>query len=156
MVVRGKDLASGMSQYLVDQIEGTPNIRVWLRANVVEAIGDDHLEALRIRSEDSGVVETVPAQALFIFIGAKPYTEWIANLVAVDPQGYVASGTDIERMRTVPAAWPVRRQPFWLETSVPGIFVAGDVRHRSIKRIASATGEGAMAIHFIHQYLGGI
>ncbi|HMM43028.1 MAG TPA: FAD-dependent oxidoreductase [Thermomicrobiales bacterium] len=156
MVVRGKDLASGMSQYLVDQIEGTPNIRVWLQTNVVEAIGDDHLEALRIRRDDSGTEETVPAQALFIFIGAKPYTEWIASLVAVDPQGYVATGSDIERMRTAPTPWPVRRQPFWLETSVPGIFVAGDVRHRSIKRIASATGEGAMAIHFIHQYLGGI
>lgn len=156
MVVRGKDLASGMSQYLADQIERTPNIRVWLQANVVEAIGDDHLEALRIRSDDSGTEATVPAQALFIFIGAKPYTEWIGNLVAVDPQGYVATGSDIERMRAVPTPWPVRRQPFWLETSVPGIFVAGDVRHRSIKRIASATGEGAMAIHFIHQYLGGI
>ncbi|MCC6935077.1 MAG: FAD-dependent oxidoreductase, partial [Thermomicrobiales bacterium] len=156
MVVRGRDLASGMSQYLVDQIGQIENIRVALQSNVIEAIGDDHLEALRIKHDDTGEIETVPAQGLFIFIGAKPYTSWIADLVAVDPQGYVATGADIERMRTVPTPWPIRRQPFWLETSVPGIFVAGDVRHRSIKRIASATGEGAMAIHFVHQYLGGI
>lgn len=156
MVVRGKTLGSGMSQYLVDQIERTANIRVWLQANIVEAIGDGHLEELRIRHDDTGEDETAPAEALFIFIGARPYTEWIADLVAVDPQGYVATGADIGLMRSVPATWPVRRQPFWLESSVPGIFVAGDVRHRSIKRIASATGEGAMAIHFIHQYLGGV
>lgn len=156
MVVRGRDLASGMSQYLVDQIGQIENIRVALQSNVIEAIGVDHLEALRIKHDDTGEIETVPAQGLFIFIGAKPYTSWIADLVAVDPQGYVATGADIERMRTVPTPWPIRRQPFWLETSVPGIFVAGDVRHRSIKRIASATGEGAMAIHFVHQYLGGI
>jgi len=154
--VRGRDLASGMSQYLVDQIGQIENIRVALQSNVIEAIGDDHLEALRIKHDDTAEIETVPAQGLFIFIGAKPYTSWIADLVAVDPQGYVATGADIERMRTVPTPWPIRRQPFWLETSVPGIFVAGDVRHRSIKRIASATGEGAMAIHFVHQYLGGI
>jgi thioredoxin reductase (NADPH) len=157
MLVRGNDLGkSGMSQYLVDQIEQTDNIRVWLNSNVEEAIGDGHLEALRIMHTDSGELETVPAQALFIFIGAKPYTDWISNLIAADSQSYVLTGPDLDKSRADGARWPLKREPFWLEASVPGVFVAGDVRHRSMKRIASATGEGAMAIHFIHQYLGGL
>jgi thioredoxin reductase (NADPH) len=157
MLVRGNDLGkSGMSQYLVDQIEQTDNIRVWLNSNVEDAIGDGHLEALRIMHTDSGELETVPAQALFIFIGAKPYTDWISNLIAADSQSYVLTGPDLDKSRADGARWPLKREPFWLEASVPGVFVAGDVRHRSMKRIASATGEGAMAIHFIHQYLGGL
>ncbi len=157
MLVRGNDLGkSGMSQYLIDQIDQTDNIRVWLNANIEEAIGENHLEALRIVHTDSGEIETVSAQALFIFIGAKPYTDWINNLIAVDPQSYVLTGPDLGASRADGARWPLKREPFWLEASVPGVFVAGDVRHRSMKRIASATGEGAMAIHFIHQYLGGL
>ena len=120
------------------------------------AIGDGHLESLRIIHTDSGELDSVPAQALFIFIGAKPYTDWISNLIAVDPQCYVLTGPDLDKVRADGARWPLKREPFWLEASVPGVFVAGDVRHRSMKRIASATGEGAMAIHFIHQYLGGL
>lgn len=157
IVVRGDNLGtSGMSQYLIDQIGRTDNIQVWTNANVVEATGDEHLEELRISHSDTGEEEVVPAQALFIFIGARPYTDWIEDLVAIDGQSYILTGPDLEMARNMPAKWPLPRQPFWLETSVPGIFVAGDVRHRSMKRIASATGEGAMAIHFIHQYLGGL
>jgi thioredoxin reductase (NADPH) len=157
LLVRGDDLGrSGMSQYLIDQIDETDNIRVWFRSSVVEALGDEHLEALRIAHSDDSQEELVPAQGLFIFIGAKPHTDWVADLIAVDPQSFVLTGHDIGSAKRAPTHWPLQREPFWLESSVPGIFVAGDVRHRSMKRIASATGEGAMAIHFIHQYLGGL
>jgi thioredoxin reductase (NADPH) len=156
MVVRGNDLGKGMSAYLVDQIEATDNIRVWLNSEIVEAVGDEHLEALRVAHRDSGLEDVVPAHALFIFIGAKPQTEWITDLVAIDPQSYLLTGPDLALARHIPERWTLRRDPFWLEASVPGVFVAGDVRHRSMKRIASAAGEGAMAIHFVHQYLGGL
>lgn len=154
ILVRGDSLTkSGMSQYLVDRIEETPNIHVWKNASVAEAIGDDHLEALRIRDTVSGEESTVSAGAIFIFIGAKPYTEWMADTIAVDPGGYVLTGPDMcQKLNGVPR-WPLQRDPFLLETNIPGVFVAGDLRHRSMKRIASATGEGAMAIHFVHQYL---
>jgi thioredoxin reductase (NADPH) len=155
LVVRGNDLGrSGMSQYLIDNLAKTENVRVWLNSNVVEALGDEHLEALRIKHTDTGTEEVVPAAGLFLFIGASPFTEWIADRVAVDNQNYLLTGPDIAKARNAAARWPLQREPFWLESSVPGVFVAGDVRHRSMKRIASATGEGAMAIHFIHQYLG--
>jgi thioredoxin reductase (NADPH) len=157
LVVRGNDLGkSGMSQYLIEQVDATDNIRVWRNANVAEAIGDDHLSALRIVHGDPATEEVVPAQSLFVFIGAMPYTNWISELIAVDPQQYVLTGPDLDKARDPSKKWSLKREPFWLEASVPGIFVAGDVRHRSMKRIASATGEGAMAIHFIHQYLGGL
>lgn len=156
LVVRGNDLGKGMSQYLVDQVEQAENIRVWLNTNIVEVIGDNHLAELRVAHTDTGAEETVPAQALFVFIGARPYTDWISHLIEVDPQCYVLTGPDLGKGREGGIRWPLKREPFWLEASVPGVFVAGDVRHRSMKRIASATGEGAMAIHFIHQYLGGL
>jgi thioredoxin reductase (NADPH) len=156
LLVRGDDLGKSMSQYLIDQLGETENIRVWYHCGIVEALGDEHLEALCIAHSDTGQDETVPAQGLFIFIGAKPHTDWVADLIAVDAQSFVLTGQDIATTKRLPSRWPLQREPFWLETSVPGIFVAGDVRHRSMKRIASATGEGAMAIHFIHQYLGGL
>jgi thioredoxin reductase (NADPH) len=157
LIVRGNDLGrSGMSQYLIDNLEKIENIRVWLNSSVVEALGESHLEALRIAHSDTGQEETVPAAGLFLFIGASPHTDWIADLVAIDGQNYILTGADLTKARNDSAKWPLQREPFWLESSVPGIFVAGDVRHRSMKRIASATGEGAMAIHFIHQYLGGL
>ena len=157
LLVRGDDLGkSGMSQYLIDQIGETENIRVWRHSSVVEALGNEHLEALCIAHSDTGQQESVPAQGLFIFIGATPHTAWVADLLATDAQSFVLTGQDINMAGRAPTPWGLQREPFWLETSVPGIFVAGDVRHRSMKRIASATGEGAMAIHFIHQYLGGL
>jgi thioredoxin reductase (NADPH) len=154
ILVRGDSLAkSGMSQYLVDRIEETENIHIRRNAEVVEAVGDDHLEALRLRNTVTGEEETVNAAAIFIFIGAKPYTSWLSHTIAVDPGGYVLTGPDMcQKLNGVPR-WSLKRDPFLLETNIPGVFVAGDLRHRSMKRIASATGEGAMAIHFVHQYL---
>jgi thioredoxin reductase (NADPH) len=154
IVVRTDSLEkSGMSRYLVDRIEQTPNIQVVLQTNVVEALGDRHLERLRLINVDSGQETIVPADDLFIFIGAKPSTEWMFGLVALDDAGYVNTGPDLPSSRTAEAAWPLKRPPYLLETNVPGVFSAGDIRHQSVKRIASATGEGAMAIHFVHRYL---
>jgi thioredoxin reductase (NADPH) len=154
MIVRGDSLAkSGMSRYLSDRIEQTPNIDVWFNSSVVEAMGSDHLEALRIANNRTGEERTTPADDLFIFIGAKPYTTWIRELVALDGAGYVLTGPDIAKAANDAPRWPLPRDAFLLETSVPGIFAAGDVRHQSVKRIASATGEGAMAIQFVHRYL---
>ncbi|MFW6074381.1 MAG: FAD-dependent oxidoreductase [Chloroflexota bacterium] len=153
LIVRGDNLdKSGMSRYLIDRLETTENIFVKYRSNVIEALGDTHLEALRIEDHD-GNVDTVKADGLYIFIGAKPYTDWLDGTIALDGPGYVLTGPDLGLVRNNAPEWPYKRDPFLLETNVPGVFAAGDIRHRSMKRIASATGEGAMAIHFIHQYL---
>jgi len=143
-----------MSHYLIQQIEGIPNITVRTGAEVVGATGGDHLEALTIK--DAQGTETVPASHLFIFIGASPHCDWLGDQVARDERGYVLAGPDLVAASPNgdrPAGWPLERDPYLLETSVPGVFVAGDVRHRSIKRVASAVGEGSMAVQFIHQYL---
>jgi thioredoxin reductase (NADPH) len=142
-----------MSSYLIDQISSTPNIKVWPYTNVVEVKGDTRLESVTIANSESGKTETFPTVALFIFIGAVPRTEWIADLVERDSAGFVMAGPDLMHDGQRPKGWTQQRDPFLLETSVPGIFVAGDVRHSSIKRIASAVGEGAMSVAFIHQYL---
>ncbi len=156
ILVRGSSLKQSMSQYLIAQIEGTQNITVRAHASVVGVSGDSHLEAITVADTRTGATETVPAHALFIFIGAIPRTDWVADVVERDAQGYILSGTDLLHNGRRPRGWTLRRDPFWLETSVPGIFVAGDVRHRSIKRLASAVGEGSMAVQFIHQYLGSL
>ncbi|MEA2511219.1 MAG: thioredoxin reductase [Thermomicrobiales bacterium] len=153
MLVRGPSLAREMSRYLVDRIEQTPNIDVQTRVTVAGAHGNDHLESVSIRHEGSGVVERCPAAGLFVFIGAAPRTEWLAGVVARDDRGFVLSGPDLPRDEQRPAGWPSDRDPFLLETSVPGVFVAGDVRHGSVKRVASGVGEGAIAVSFVHQYL---
>jgi thioredoxin reductase (NADPH) len=154
LLVRSDSLPkSGMSQYLVDRIAETPNIQVWHGANVIEAHGEEHLDALSIANNLTGETLTVPARALFIFIGAKPATSWLGDLVARDEAGYIVTGPELGKAKGSAPAWPLRRAPFLLETSVPGVFAAGDIRHRSVKRIASATGEGAIAIQFVHQYL---
>jgi thioredoxin reductase (NADPH) len=153
MLVRNDSLASSMSSYLIDQIKNTPNIKVWARTNVTEVQGDSRLEAVVIQDTGANEVKTVPAAALFIFIGAMPRTEWIGSQVERDSSGFVLSGPDLIRDGQKPKGWQKQRDPFLLETSVPGIFVAGDVRHRSIKRIASAVGEGSMSVQFVHQYL---
>lgn len=154
LLVRGAGLASSMSKYLIDEIADQPNIVVRSHTQVVEAIGETHLEGLVIADGTTGERETVPAKALFIFIGAQPYTDWLDGVVQRDAQGFILSGPDLERDEKgrIPG-WPLERDPFLLETNVPGIFVAGDVRHRSIKRVASSVGEGSIAVQFIHQYL---
>jgi thioredoxin reductase (NADPH) len=154
MIVRAADLAAGMSHYLVEQIAGTPNIDVRTNASIAEAHGEVSLDALTIADAATGQSERVPASALFIFIGAQPRTDWLAGIVARDSRGFVLAGPDLPRDdngRVI--GWPVDRDPYLLETSVPGIFVAGDVRHASVKRVASGVGEGAIAVSFVHQYL---
>ncbi|HVR96556.1 MAG TPA: FAD-dependent oxidoreductase [Thermoanaerobaculia bacterium] len=155
MLVRGDSLSKGMSQYLVDQIEETPNIEVRFRASVAEARGGEHLEELVIAGAGTGGKETVPARSLFIFIGAQPRTGWLQGVIERDEHGFILSGPDLPKGSDGrrPRGWPLDRDPFLLETSAPGVFVAGDVRHGSIKRVASGVGEGSIAVSFIHQYL---
>lgn len=155
LLVRGRSLDATMSRYLIAQIEETENIAVRTGAEVAELQGDDHLDAIVVASRDGGDTETLPARALFIFIGALPRTDWLGDVVARDGRGFILSGPEVMRDGKRPRGWTAARDPLWLETSVPGIFVAGDVRHRSIKRIASAVGEGAMAVQFVHTHLNG-
>jgi thioredoxin reductase (NADPH) len=156
MVVRGGSLSASMSQYLIDQIKNTPNIQVETYARVVEVFGDQHLEALSIHCGDNGNTERVPANSLFVFIGAEPNTDWLAGVVDRDQRGFILTGTDLLRDGKRPQGWPLARDPYWTETSVPGIFAAGDVRHGSVKRVASGVGEGSIAVQFIHQYLSAV
>jgi thioredoxin reductase (NADPH) len=153
MLVRGNSLEAGMSQYLVDQIQQTSNIAVELNSSVVEVFGEQHLEAIAVHCATSGETIKVPANSLFIFIGAMPGTDWLAGVLEREEKGFLLSGPDLMRDGKPPKSWPLERDPWLLETSVPGIFVAGDVRYRSVKRVASGVGEGANAVQFVHQYL---
>jgi thioredoxin reductase (NADPH) len=153
MLVRGNTLEAGMSQYLVDQIQQTGNIAVELNSSVVEVFGEEHLEAIAVHCATSGETTKVPANSLFIFIGAMPGTDWLAGVLEREEKGFLLSGSDLMRDGKPPKSWPLERDPWLLETSVPGIFVAGDVRYRSVKRVASGVGEGANAVQFAHQYL---
>lgn len=153
MLVRGDSLAKSMSQYLIDQIAATKNIKVCLRCSVVEVKGETSLEAITIAHADTGEKETLPATSLFIMIGAAPCTDWLDGVVQRDERGFVITGRDLMHDGHRPKGWTVERDPFLLESSVPGIFVAGDVRHGSVKRVASGVGEGSIAIQFVHQYL---
>ncbi len=153
MLVRSEALTKSMSQYLIDQIEGIPNIKVLTRTVVMEVKGTESVEALVLKNLETDVLETVSAKSLFIFIGATPRTDWLADLVERDERGFILTGPDLMRDRERPKGWTLDRQPFLLESNVPGIFVAGDVRHGSVKRVASGVGEGSIAVQFIHQYL---
>jgi thioredoxin reductase (NADPH) len=147
MLVRATSLTKSMSHYLIEQIEALPNVEVRTRAEAVAAEGDGRLRALRIRGP-AGSETTEDVDACFVFIGAVPRTDWLAGVVARDERGFILAGLDAKA-----DSWPLERDPFPLETSVPGVFVAGDVRARSIKRVASAVGEGSMAVALVHQYL---
>ena len=153
LLVRGSSLAQSMSRYLIEQIEATPNISVRSHTQVIEAKGERCLEAITLNNTMTGEQETVATHFLFILIGAKPQVDWLCDVVERDPQGFILSGSDLIRGGKYPNGWKLDRSPFLLESSVPGIFVAGDVRHGSVKRVASAVGEGAIAIQFVHQYL---
>jgi thioredoxin reductase (NADPH) len=147
LLVRGASLAAGMSDYLVRQIEATPNVVVRLQTQVVGGRGDTRLESL-VLQDGQGQQEMVSAAAVFILIGAQPHTEWLAPSLRLDERGFVLTGRD------VPAAdWPLEREPFPFETSRPGVFAAGDVRHGSVKRVAGAAGEGSVAVGSVHRYL---
>jgi thioredoxin reductase (NADPH) len=153
VVCRSDDLGKAMSRYLVDQIEETENIDVRLNSNVVAVEGEDHLERVTIRNSVTAEEETAPARSMFVFIGAAPKTGWLDGMVERDERGFVLSGPDLMRNGRRPKGWTLDRDPYLLETSVPGIFVAGDVRHGSVKRVASGVGEGSVAIQFVHRYL---
>jgi thioredoxin reductase (NADPH) len=153
MLVRGESLSASMSQYLIDQILKTPNIQVDAHSRVVEAHGNGHLESISIHCDTSGETSTVPTNMLAIFIGAEPNTDWLAGVVERDERGFILTGADLNRGGKRPATWPLGRDPFWPETSVPGVFAVGDVRHGSVKRVASGVGEGSIAIQFTHHYL---
>ncbi len=153
ILVRGSSLASTMSQYLIDQIKATSNIQLWAHASVAEAHGDTHLEEISVLCSDTNKIERVPASSMFIFIGAQPRTEWLAGVVERDERGFLLTGPDLMHGGQRPKGWDLDRDPFLLETNVPGIFAVGDVRHGSVKRVASGVGEGSVAVQFIHQYL---
>lgn len=153
ILVRSDALGNSMSHYLVQQIEQVPNIKVHTCTEVVAADGDDHLERIVLRNNATGAEEKVEAERLFLFIGAAPETDWLDGLVQRDTGGYVLAGPDLLVDGNRPAGWELPRPPHHLETSVPGVFVAGDVRAESAKRVASAVGEGAMAVMLVHRYI---
>jgi thioredoxin reductase (NADPH) len=153
MIIRGSSLAAGMSQYLVDQINDIPTIKIILNAEVAEVRGKNLLDTICIQDRGSGEITEQAASAMFIFIGALPRTEMVRSMVECDSAGFVLTGSDLFRNGQWPASWMEKRNPFLLETSCPGVFAAGDVRHGSIKRVASAVGEGAACVALVHQYL---
>ncbi len=153
ILVRGPSLQKSMSYYLIQQVAGTPNISVRTCTEIAGAAGTDHLEQLTLRDSSTGAAQTVDAQWLFVFIGAAPLTDWLDGVVLRDKRGFVLTGPDLLTEGHVPGGWPLDRPPYHLETSVPGVFVAGDVRAESAKRVASAVGEGAMAVMLVHRYL---
>ncbi|MEH2279453.1 MAG: FAD-dependent oxidoreductase [Nostoc sp.] len=156
ILVRGESLSSSMSQYLIDQIAATANIKVCTSCSVVEVKGNEHLEEIVIAHAKTGQTETVPARSLFIFIGASPKTDWLDGVIRRDAQGFIITGPDLMHNGKSPPSWRLERSPFLLEASVPGIFAAGDVRSGSIKRVASSVGEGSIAIQFVHRYLSNV
>jgi thioredoxin reductase (NADPH) len=156
LLVRGTSLTQSMSHYLIEEIAAIPTIRVLTSTHVTEVKGETSLEAITISNTESGETRELPTTALFVFIGAEPRTEWLAGVLTRDAQGYILSGSDLLRDGHRSSGWMLDRDPFPLETSVPGVFAAGDARLRSTKRVASAVGEGAMSVLLVHTYLGGI
>jgi len=153
IVIRRPDLSSSMSQYLIDQIDGTENIKLVPRSVIKEAHGAEYLECVTLENMDTGAAEKKPAGALLIFIGARPYTDWTGEGIVKNDRGFVITGKDLSKQDDFGKVWKQQREPFLLETSVPGIMAAGDVRAGAMNRVASAVGEGAMAIKFVHEYL---
>jgi thioredoxin reductase (NADPH) len=154
LLIRGESLQSSMSHYLIQQLEAIDNVSVRTHTQVAEVHGDDHLRRLVLRSTLDGGTETVDSGYLFVFIGAAPRTEWLDGVLVRDERGFVCTGPDLIRENQPPPGWPLERDPYYMESSVPGVFVAGDVRSASVKRVASAVGEGAMAVTLVHRYLG--
>jgi thioredoxin reductase (NADPH) len=153
ILVRGSSLEKSMSYYLIRQIGDIPNISVRTCTQVVAASGEDHLKSLTLRDTGTGDSETVDASMLFLFIGAEPVTDWLGDAVVRDRRGFVVAGPDLSASGQRPRGWELDRMPYHLETSVPGVFVAGDARSESAKRVASAVGEGALAVMLVHRYL---
>jgi thioredoxin reductase (NADPH) len=155
-VVRGPDLTASMSQYLIDEIERRPNIDVLPHTQIREAHGAGELEGLTLWNSQTDECRKVPARALFVFIGAQPRTDWLEGTIERDKHGFVLAGRDLMRGGNRPEGWTPPRDPFLLETGIPGVFVAGDVRSGSMKRVASSVGEGSIAVSFVHQHLANV
>jgi thioredoxin reductase (NADPH) len=153
MIVRGDSLSKSMSHYLVERINTIPNISVVPNAEVVAVGGGERLEEITVKHHGTGVIEKLPAAALFIFIGAEPYTEWLSGVVDRDHKGFLMTGTNLVREGKRPSGWPLNRDPYLLETSVPGVFAVGDVRDGAIRRVANSVGEGSIVLYFIRQYM---
>jgi len=153
VVVRGASLEEGMSQYLVDQIHGRDNIDVLLNSEVLDVLGEEHVESIRLINSATGEETDREASAIFIFVGFVPHSSVVADLVRIDEHGFIYTGPQIFADGAKPGTWNVERVPFMLETSVPGIFAAGDVRHGVVRRVASAVGQGSIAISMVHKYL---
>jgi len=153
MLVRSPSLAATMSQYLIDQIRQTENIQLEFNSRVIAVHGEDRLRSISVACDTSGETQEIPATALFIFIGAEPRTAWLDGVIERDSRGFIVTGPDLLHDGKPPKGWTLERDPGLLETNVPGIFAVGDVRHGSIKRVASGVGEGSVAIQFVHQYL---
>jgi thioredoxin reductase (NADPH) len=152
VLVRGRSLTASMSEYLIQEIEAAQNIDVRYHTRVVDGGGEGRLEHLVLEDTSSGLTETVPAAALFVLIGAEPRTAWLPEEVQRDERGFVITDQDLMRDGHPPEEWPLGRPPLHLETSMPGLFAAGDVRHGSVKRVASAVGAGAIAIQSVHEH----
>ncbi|MEU3188888.1 FAD-dependent oxidoreductase [Streptomyces sp. NPDC006923] len=153
LLIRGGDLVRSMSSYLIDQLNAIDHIVIHPWTEVVDGKGNGHLQQLTLRDTRSGATDTVNTSWLFVFIGAEPRTDWLDGTVARDPRGFVVTGPDLIADGRRPADWPLQRDPYHLECSVPGVFAAGDVRAASVKRVASAVGEGAMAVTLVHRYM---
>ena len=153
MLVRANSLAATMSQYLIDDIAKTPNIEVQTESQVAAVHGEERLQTISILCRKTGSVDTVPASSLFVFIGAEPRTDWMDGFIQRDSKGFILTGPDLMPDGKRPKGWTMDRDPGLLEASVPGVFAVGDVRHGSIKRVASSVGEGSIAVQFVHHYL---
>jgi thioredoxin reductase (NADPH) len=153
ILVRKESLVSTMSAYLIDQLNGVGNVHLLPRTEVKAARGDGHLSELLLENVDTGEVVSKPADALYIFIGAKPYTDWIGTGIIRNSKGFIETGRELKGYENFKQVWKLDRDPYLLETSLPGVFAAGDVRAGAMNRVASAVGEGSMAISFVHKYL---
>jgi thioredoxin reductase (NADPH) len=153
MIVRGDSLSKAMSHYLVERINAIPNIKVMTNAEVVEVDGDERLREITVQRHRPESTEKLPAAALFIFIGAEPHTDWLDGVVCRDGKGFLVTGPKLIYEGKRPAGWNLDRDPFLLETSVPGVFAVGDVRDGAVRRVANSVGEGSIVLHFVHQYM---
>ena len=153
LLVRGSHLARSMSEYLITEVAATNNIDIRTDVEIIDGHGDPRLQQLTVRNRVTGATETCDADALFVLIGAEPHTGWLPSEIVVDDWGYIVTGGDLLDHGRPPIGWPLQRPPMLLETSVPGVFAAGDSRHRSVKRVAAAVGEGSVAITLVHDHL---
>ena len=153
ILVRGDSLEKGMSQYLVDQIKETENIEVNLKTTIEEVSGEEKLESVTLKNNESGTAQNISVAAMFIFIGAQPHSQLIAKIVQRNKAGFILTGSELDKNSEPSMRWTLKRDPFLLETSAPGIFAVGDVRQSDVKRVASAVGQGSTAVSFVHQYL---